>query len=446
MEEEYIGHWWLSDNPSSVVGGKLTFDPTSGAELVLSGAFEGTSVGDDSLNLLGVSQDGTQITVKDCHFTSNKEGYTFRSDIVFLNKHIPSDEEPTFNHISANIPHLNEWLNLDNIESDFDSESGELQITLSTPESKDAQIGDAEIRFVSGHKTRFRANREVTATELARVSIESYNDLTFQEFKDSYISPISRFISIGLNRVVVPSNIRVKTQPREEEIIILYTQDISPSEEQESIHPMNMNFGYEDISNDLEVYVNNWFDLCSSSTDALDIYFGTWKRGYYPSFRLLSYTRALEAYHRQNYERQEYIDIELYQSMADSILDTTKENTNSDEFIADFESYLKNRANEPSLTVRISDIIRKNHSVFDSLDISHTTSESISDTRDFLLHTKANLKSSQTTYADPHDQVMLSRNAKLILDVCWLSEIGISDSHISNRLNKRIQRRATNIF
>lgn len=36
---EYEGNWWLPDNPSEAISGKLTFDPTRGCELVLRGKF-----------------------------------------------------------------------------------------------------------------------------------------------------------------------------------------------------------------------------------------------------------------------------------------------------------------------------------------------------------------------------------------------------------------------
>ena len=193
-----------------------------------------------------------------------------------------------------------------------------------------------------------------------------------------------------------------------------------------------MLFTYADIEDRIDVILKNWFDKADLLKPVRDLYVSAI---YHPKFilepKLLALTQAIESYHRRfrdsTYMTQDEFDTDILPALEAAI----PAGINND-----FRQSIKNKMkylNEYSLSKRLKLIIKENAKILD-LYMQNATSlvQPIIDYRNYFTHYDP--KSHKAFKVNYGDVLYLCYFLKLLIELCFLREMGFNSDDIINQL------------
>lgn len=470
-EFEYKGIWWLSDDPEEKIAGTLSFTPGKGAVLDLMGSFENIK----STNykgsitkkvwagelfepeiMLGTSSGGKKITLHKC-FETNKRysssGFptsSFYANIVFIGWHFTKPEELKFKSFFVNYPHFEEWSKIGVFSHCLESEekSKQYEVKYEVPEPVKAKIDNFKISF--DHNLNISGDwlREVNLKHTTFIKIEPEDELHFEEYQ-SILYHLQNFLSLATTRAIYPLSIeatteqykRVSTFPKgkvHHPHIEIFYNVIGKVDLSKKLTHYDMLFTFEDISEQFETYLQNWFDKADLLKPVYDLFFGTlYNPSMYLEFQFLSLIQAVESYHRRMFGG-EYLSDEGYKEVYDALV-----NAIPDSVEGGFKDSLKSRiryGNEFSLRTRLRGIFESDkyrEIISEFIENKDAFIGGVVDTRNYLTHYEGEEKAAIGEEIDPFIYKL-----KILLEMCLLTELGFSSEEIKKLFsrNKRYQR------
>lgn len=446
------GEFWLPSNPDHRVFGDLHIRRDAYSELEVIGSFKqlqntqdfyahlndspnyelvcGSTTTGDKLTLVGVdfqSSAGTEIL----------HG-SFRVRYVLLGHHFNSVNEVQFNKVAIRFSNIEDWTRMTgfsfNHTFDEESQSQRYIAEYSFPLSQVAETAD---RVIS---TYFELNQTKNGINEIILRQNTYINISFSDLKrlDDIVSMdvfyLQNFFGLALGVPVYPIEINgyndeVTRSVREhqflEKIQIFYAN--KDYTEVTKIRPFDVLFRLNDVVDNLAIYIGNWFSryqIIKPSVDLYSAYLFGGKNGYLePNF--LSICQALEAYHRRVYSCT-YIPIEeydkLYAAMCSAIpLDL------SDEFKVSLREKMK-WFNEYSLRKRLKELLQRNWEIYQPyVGILKEFVGAVVDTRNYHTHYGEELEERAKSGSD---LIIITEKLRMILEICLLVEMGISDEKI----------------
>ena len=432
QEQELVGHWWLPGNPSQAYGGEMKFHPESGPEITLSGRYDGTNVGGEVGPLFGTVYNGMAVTITDCRYISNTDGDKFRGEVVFLGGHLKEGQDSTFERITVQFPHMNELMAWDAINSSQVSDEAGFNMQVSPPNDISFYANDAEFRIGVGHEMHMQVYRGASANQHVDTSIEPNTKSTFRQFKQEYLLVLGRFVSFGTAQSLNPTKVTARLKSNNK-VDVLYSVNRASKESDDVLHPYKMNFSRENMNESFGDILSRWFELHNHIKPAFDIYFGTLRLDdLYPSYKVISLTRAVEAYHRRQFRKDE--DVNEMESASST------DGNRKEKDIKSIGERQESHNGHQYLYRCFKEIFEIHSNIFESLGLSDEYIDIIVDTRNYLLHSYQEHSKPQNASSDPHEFVRISYILQLLLDVCWLSDIGFSEEYIVDQLSHRVRR------
>lgn len=321
------GYWWLPENPDNQVVGRLFFGHQTRSELRLVGSFRGTF---DALRqmgmagveyrpeiILGITGDGKKYTLFDCCNFDGQFGTFVRESflpaVVFEGKHFEKSDEIIFHQMTIRVAHLEDWY-----------QTTGKKMTIPNPEAVEQKIlfeyqkpPALKIQFVGGSlefghdlNTQFpRPSRDFVLAEKGCVSLKPDRPIHFDEFLKEFMSPIHRFLELGVGKELTLLEVRGKSQSdcgsgtkdevRKAPAIQLYWEkDFQKDNEKELFTPF-MVFTFPDIRDELEDFVRQWVQSYREIKPVMQLFFGkVLRRESYTANSFLNSVQAAESYHR----------------------------------------------------------------------------------------------------------------------------------------------------
>jgi hypothetical protein len=200
----------------------------------------------------------------------------------------------------------------------------------------------------------------------------------------------------------------------------------------------DMLFTLPDIGVEAERAIFRWFSRAELLRPIYDLYFGTlFQRGAYIHQRFLSLAQALESYHRRTIGGK-HISEEDFGVLLAQLTDVV--NGAGDGITRDARASFINKLkyfNEVSLRRRLKDLLR-NLAGLDALLIRNSSRfvDRVVDTRNYYTHYDA---ASEAGAVPEQDLYLLCSQMQFLLELCFLRELGLSDSTI-DALVQRHQR------
>lgn len=367
---EYVGIWWLPEQPDNQVFGTFAFSPNIGITLELQGNLHSRITGDFTPSLVvGIANSGEYINILNCQLTkrisAGSSGYDRSSligEIAFIGKnfskhHFNNAEEIKFQRLSICFAHLDEWLS--DYRTDFQVENLDLsQETPMTIQYIPVSATDAELDGFSV-SVGVKYNKSHSFRKQIKLSQKGLVSISFPEVKSLddcfyYLYQLRNFLTLGLSVPTYPMQL-MGTIETGESLEILYNQPHFPSE----IHPIdsrNILFTFPDIQENFQDYLNNWFEKSELLEPVYSLYFSTLYNPHeYLQSTFLSLTQAFETYHRR-VSGGVYLSTEEYmQNVYPKLLEALPKDLDND-----FKQSLKNGtfryANQFSLRKRLKDM------------------------------------------------------------------------------------------
>jgi hypothetical protein len=445
---EYSGIWWLPENPERQASGTLEFNPKEGASLNLIGSFreiKDFNIFQQPKIILGLTSNGKHITLYRCYeksFNMNFPGFinsSFLVNFIFIGCHFEKEEDILFDSLSISYSNLDEWTGISGFrqKTEFDQKGHLIKFDLlyELPQKIEANLDKYKVYITFNFNSKSDLIYEFNLKQTALFKIDSHSPAHFNIYMDEIVPYIRDFLSLAIGKAVYPHLIIGKSKAstaklEDGEIVfndILIFYKLGPFVDfSKTVLRHEMLFSFKDVSDNFELYLNNWINKSELLQPVYELYFGTlYNPSMYLSHKFLSLIQALESYHRRRHEGK-YISDEDYTVLYDSFLNTIPQNID-----ADFRESLCNKLkylNEFSLRKRLKEILNRYKDLVEPVvRDKESFIEAVKNTRDFLTHYDKNLESESKKGQDLY---WLTQKMKCLLEICFLSELGMSDEVI----------------
>jgi len=457
---EYAGIWWLPEKHELQVSGTLYFNYKEGARLSLIGSFVELQKLDALLStkiILGLTQDGKQITLYRCHEKNRNINFfglinsEFSVDVVFIGCHFEKEEDILFEKLSISYTNLDEWVGISGFQFDTKvDQKGYLKrfvVVYTPPQKFGAKIQNYNINISFDFNYKIDSRFIIQLKQITVIEIETKSPVHFTNYMETIVEYIRGFLSLAIGESVYPIKIIGKskasvTKLKDERVVLnnifIFYKLGRFADFSKRVYAHDMLFTYRDISDKLELYLENWISKSEILRPVYELYFSTlYNPSMYLNLQFLSLIQALEAYHRRIYGGK-YISDEDYTRMYKAFIKVIPKNIDPGFRNSLFEKikYL----NELSLRRRLKDLFKKYKNVVKPvIPDKKKFIDSIKNTRDFLTHYDKNLESKSKKGKELY---RLTQKIKFLLEICFLSELGMSDEIIRNLIkrNERYRR------
>ena len=465
---ELVGHWWLPANPRNTIAGTLKFDPVNGGSLDILGSFQDLPKFDKVFDvdiILGFV-DGKKITLFRCYAKGSNMNLTaggpvaikssFIVSIVFIGHHFEKKEDVVFKTLSVSYSYLEDWTRITgfqySLQTDKENHLSQYEVKYKFPDKVEANIEGTSLSLNYNFRSGGDGIKEFILTQTTFLKIEPTIACHIDKYFRDYLYHVQNFISLGLGRAVYPLIMNGKNEGCKVELgegrteyndieIFYKVKEFQGSSKK--LHPLDMLFSLGDIRDDLEQYLNNWFKKTELIQPVYDLYFATlYSSKMYLQHEFLSLIQALEVYHRRIHGGK-YLSDDDFKDVYAKLVNAIPEETE-----VDFKTSLAGKMkylHEYSLRKRLKKITDDLKDVIGVLikDVS-VFIENIESTRNFLTHYDKSLENKKK---DGQELYILTEQMKFLLEMCFLSEIGMAEDKIKQLVtrNQRYQYLARNI-
>lgn len=431
---EYTGVWFLPGKQENLVTGTLKFNQEEGITLDLLGSFEqfGFEVYKYS-TILGIAS-GKYITLRNCvQIESNIsfpgiETTKFTSSYMFVGSHLESKHDEIFRKINVKYHNLDEWIGISGIQEHYNSQDNTILISYLLPESK-ILFNNDQLKISINFSSHLKGNLLTERTILHNTYFEIYseNGITLEYFLDlSY--KLQNLITLALGSSSYPTMIEME---HEDKNVKMFFKLPFISNAPKKVNVDNMLIRFSDLYESNPNFLHNWLERSELLKPVVDAYFGTiYHEQMYLEQKMLRLVQGLESYHRRTI-RNEEIPQDEHEKRVQLILDSVEHEQ--------YKEWLKDRlaySNEPNLRKRLNEIWNLNKKILGSF-LNRKTREYYIDktvvTRNYHVHYNESLSEKALKGYDLYKLTVL---LQILLKICFMKELGITDEKIVNLIQK----------
>jgi len=441
---EYVGSWWLPENPENKVHGKLNYERGKRAILSLDGALHENLDDRDQGEFYGIilgDSHGKRITLRNCIRTNlemvrvhdSSEEYAkseFDVFVFYIGHYFAKEEDIKFTILYVRYSELEEWLG----ERLFHSENGETEeglyehtVKFTQPKSKAILLDKFKISIEYGLSTARHANKtEMKAN--AKMSIDAIDEIHIDQFF-SAVHHMRNFLSLATGNAVSILSLTGENKEVDyyEPVQIFYREDLS--NERLFSKPF-FPFDYKSISERPEFYLQNWFNLVDNLKPTYDLYFGTIYNPYlYPTHEFLSLAQALESYCSKNVDN-DIMPEDLFEETLSKMLEIV--NVLPRPYRQQIRPKAQYGMNRKSLRTKLKELFQKHGNLFRSfIPDKNEFIGKVVDTRNYYTHYSPELEEKAVKIIDIP---FLSQKLRYVLIAILLKEIGFDNGLIDHAL------------
>lgn len=441
---EHKGVWWLPEDPEKEYPGTLSFDPVNGGhlELMLYDPHEFFGKNKPSkIDIIHGLVQTSEVTLRGCHFRSGSHSIPgfdeikISVDYIYMKYHFDRIEDIVFKKMSVSYTHLNSWMYHYSFNIFRMSENiRDFNVFYNPFESLNIPLDDnLNIRF---HYDIAR-NSSITGVSLqneARITITPQEKLHFDKYYSFFDFHLPNFLTLATGQTNYPFGIR-GTIPDNPRPVSIYYKILGYVDKPRSISYMEMLFAFKDVENNLSTYLSNWINKSKILWAVYDEYFKFYYQRYIdrkPQF--LSFTRALETYHRNLYDGV-YLTPEEYEPIKQALIDAIPDDI-EESHKGKLKAMMKS-GYEFSLRKRLrmicNEILGEYKGIIkELLGDSNDFVGKVTDTRNYLTH---NLKERPENVIPDEKLYYYILKMQFLLRICFLVEMGFPPDEIKRLVN-----------
>ena len=253
------GLFWLPDNPTKKVGGRLTFDSQDGLQLQLIGSLQSIKdieSGGTQIRIHGATREG-QLTLDRCFLAkaeiigSEVPSETYRPELVLDGEHISNVESLSVDRAYIGLFNLSQWVwrdgvTIDHTETNNNGVSRGIKINYTPPEDQYIDTEFGQLRLVSQSEfiqgvTRTYTLKVSRLLELVLTHPMSINSIT------KFAAHLQDLLTICTCKASAVESLAVATLGSQQRIGVL-TNMIGPDPRDLQVeHPASMYLTFDDI-------------------------------------------------------------------------------------------------------------------------------------------------------------------------------------------------------
>lgn len=449
IKEEFkkSGYFWLPSDPERRIPGTLVITDGGNIELEVVGLFDESIEGlnrdlngkDELERIIGHIEKHGLVTLNDC-FYKNKNisfGGISKSSII-VNKALigvayDDKEIVLFNNFQFSVEGIDEWVGLSGIKVEHQFEKQTASITYSPPEEISLNLNNGmklSITF-SWFLPGSPNAKEAKITQKTYFKLSSEQERPLNEFISAAYK-ITTLLSFAIDKTVCIERVSATSDAIRQAIgdgktipvsISLYYASLPYTKIEPKIDWHRMLFRFEQIREDAERIVNNWFDAYDEIEPALNLYFSTKTGAHkYLESKFLALAQGLETYHRRT-SNEKLMDEAVFKELTENLIkQCPKEN----------QKWLSGRlqhGNEVNLGRRIKSIIEPFKEFLGTSKERNKLIRTIVDTRNYLNHYDKSLAS---VAASGRDLWLLCLKMEAIFQLHLLQVLGFTQAEVKS--------------
>jgi hypothetical protein len=266
--------------------------------------------------------------------------------------------------------------------------------------------------------------------------VKSPTRQTIGEYLEGICWYLQTFLTLGTGQPQSITYLRATASSVEAEgraspvhVDVLFGQE--PVRAPSAATPREALFSRTDLGDRLEVSLNRWISRGKALRPVYSLYFGTFfNQAMYVEHQFLNMMQAVESYHRLVLGG-EYLEATAFEEVRRALMGAIPATGNSA-----FESALKERLryhNEWSLRRRLKGLLDQHGSLAAPvLPGPESFVGDVVDTRNYLTHYDPDLRA--VAKIGLHDLFNLTQRLKVLLEVCFLHELGLADGTVQDMI------------
>lgn len=447
---EITGYWWLPENPKHTIVGTL-YHTNEQIHLELVGAFEDIpnmlQNPKDFPIILGFSNKGENITLNKCYlnqyqFSMGFPTSSYRIITLFIGVHFNTPLNIKFKSISSSTFYLDEWLGKSGFHFSTIEELIKSKVISVKHESPKEIISilDDKTKIIFSFEGDYdiipKKFQEITLRQSAFVTVEFDDDRDFS-YCHMFTNYLRNFLSLAVSKPVYPLILKGKTnenkiiENNQEKFptVLIYYNFLDMPEKPRDLIRENMFFSFDDVSDNLEFCLKNWFSKADNLEPVYNLYFGlVYTKHLYINQEFQSLIHGLESYHRLMVGGMD-IPEEEHEKKINNIIQGCNQ---------EYKDWLKEElqySNELTLKRRLEVLLERFPDVLENYPLEGKKFiRRIVDTRNYLTHYDKQLK---PRMASDDEKIILNKRMMILLEACLLTELGFSEEKIKILIQRR---------
>ena len=448
--ERKKGIWWLPEDPENTYYGALSFDPINGGRLeamklsnrngLFNELFFGQKSGEE-IDIIHGNVHGSPVTLRICYVINLKYMHSGFSEAqilvnyIYIGHHFDKVEDIVFENLSLSYTHLDEWT--DRVYfSEVNPPENRLHTTSYIPfDPIKIRLDKCDIEFWGSYYSK-RSKTEVSLKNTDSITITLKEKNHFDDYLKFIDFHLPNFLTLATGHANYPFNIRgIISDGRPSCIYYL----IPGYEDKPRLNSYMMLFTFKDVEAHLETCLSNWISKSEELWPVYDEYFKHYYSRYIdPKSQFLSYTRALEAYHR-NICDGFYLNAEAYKPIKEKLVKTIGD-LNIKESHKDRLKGMVEYGHEFSLRKRIKTLCDDTLSDYkeiieELLGKSNDFAGKVSETRNDLTHNPKDRP--KNAILNNEELYKYIRRMQMLLRLCFLVEMELPPDKIKQLIKRQ---------
>jgi len=453
LDEEFkkSGYFWLPSNPEKRIPGTLFIKDGGNIELEVVGLFDDSIDGinraingsDALTRVVGHIEKYGLVTLDDCFYKNRNISFggisksTVHVNRAFLGVAYEENEIILFNHLQFSVEGIDEWVGSSGIKVEHQFENKSASITFNPPEEVTLNLNNGmklQLTF-TWTLPGFPSQKEAKITQKTYFKLSSVQERSLDDFISTAYK-ITTLLGFAIDKTVCIEKVTATSETIRRDIgnektalvpISIYYPSLPFSKNRPKIERHRMLFRFEQIENDAERIINNWFDAYDEIDPTLNLYFSTKTGAHkYLEGRFLALAQGLETYHRRT-SKMKLMDEDAFKKLVSALIEQCPDEN---------KEWLSGRlrhGNEVSLSRRIKSIIEPFKELFGTNEEREKLIRAIVDTRNYLTHYDQSL---EAVVVKGKELWMLCLKMEAIFQLHLLQILGFNQSEVKTVFEK----------
>ncbi len=448
-----IGKFWIPGSPDNHVSGILHINSRNQIQLKIEMPYihKGNNITNEKhsnweyssheiilgeintvpITLYGCFKEETRTTLNINLKANDKIIYLI--NYVFNKYHFNSKEDFRITHIVLQYNDLEEWV----ARTGFHMESMTDLFYICPPEIK-ATMEDFDLCVNSICSNKKNTNIKILE-ESVIISLTPKNKDNYFEL-ERYILQLRDFFSFCIGRSISVKEIELVPEKNKNipyNIEVFNNNIINSYKYDNRILRLDMFLTLQDVKKNFSTVMTNWFKQYNKLESFYYLYFiNLHMSNNYLEGTLIAFTQALENYLRKTQNNDKYMGESDYQLVFENMENCLSKQEISKSHKQSLKSRIK-YGNEYALRKRLTKLLKKiiKFDIIKEISANEINSfvEEIVDTRNYYTHYSEELEKKAKK---GRDLLILNKKLKILIEFCFLIELGLNDDEIKNITEK----------
>ncbi len=338
--------------------------------------------------------------------------------------HFEAARDIVFRELIVRYSYLDEWMNLSGFKINIDDAMEGVVVEYNVPDVVTMEF-DGGLKVTLFYSVKFPSlttpQKKAVVSHRANIGLEPPTPMHFDEYWD-LLYQLQNFFTLATTEPVHISGLVGLPEADDEgpppSAQIFFQLSHVPALKQ--LHPLQFLFTFSYVEDRLHQILSNMLSKADLLQPVADLYFGTlYNPRMYLEQRFLSYTQAIESYHRRLIRNAE-LEPEQHELRVRDILESTPEGHR------DWLGGKLEYSNEPSLRQRLRDLSAQYSGALDEM-LDRRVINDIVTTRNYLTHFD---KSLESRALKDRELFELAARLRVLLQLCLLDQLGFRPDEV----------------